>query len=154
MIRAQAWLPLCVCTAFGTMIGVSAYTFRYAEGLSYLSDDPAACVNCHIMRDQYESWLRSSHRIAATCNDCHVPHTFPGKYLSKMQNGWNHSKAFTLQNFEEPIRIHAGNLEVLQQNCIACHEVAVSAITAHAGFAAGRARCTDCHRGVGHMSTY
>ena len=42
-------------------LGVSAYTFTYAEGFSYLSDDPKACINCHIMNDQYHSWSSSSH---------------------------------------------------------------------------------------------
>ena len=28
----------------GLFIGIGAYTFRYAEGLSYFSTDPAACA--------------------------------------------------------------------------------------------------------------
>ena len=33
----------------GVGAGVGGYTFRYAEGLSYLSTDPKACANCHII---------------------------------------------------------------------------------------------------------
>jgi hypothetical protein len=36
--------------AFGIFVGIGGYTFRYAEGLSYFSTDPAACANCHIMQ--------------------------------------------------------------------------------------------------------
>ena len=42
--------------ALGLVAGLGAFTFRYAEGLSYFSADPRACVNCHIMWDQYASW--------------------------------------------------------------------------------------------------
>jgi hypothetical protein len=29
----------------------STYTFVYAKGYSYLTNDPGACANCHIMAD-------------------------------------------------------------------------------------------------------
>lgn len=148
------WLPWGCAAAAGVLFGVGLYTFRYAEGLSYLSNDPRACMNCHVMREHFDSWLTASHRAAATCNDCHVPHAFPAKYLAKMRNGWNHSKAFTLQNFPEPIRIRPHNLAALQRNCIACHETAVSEIAEHREAAGGTARCTECHRSVGHMSNF
>ena len=41
---------------------------------SYLSTDPAACANCHIMGEHFAAWQRSSHRAAAGCDDCHMPH--------------------------------------------------------------------------------
>jgi cytochrome c nitrite reductase small subunit len=136
----------------GVLVGIGAYTFRYAEGLSYLSNDPKACMNCHVMSEHYNSWVKSSHRKAATCNDCHVPHDFPMKYIVKAKNGWNHSKAFTLQNFPEPIRITHSNLLDLQNNCIECHKTIVGDIAGHENVARGDARCTECHRSVGHMS--
>ncbi len=68
--------PLLLLAALvGVLCGVGAYTFYYAKGASYLSNDPQACVNCHIMREQFDSWQKSSHHAAATCNDCHVPHS-------------------------------------------------------------------------------
>src|SRR3989338_313547 len=107
--------------AIGIVAGLGGYTFYYAKGGSYLSNDPRACINCHVMQDHFDSWVKASHHAAATCNDCHVPHTFPEKYLAKMRNGWNHSKAFTLQNWPEPIRITPKNLSDLQHNCFHCH---------------------------------
>ena len=59
--------------AIGIAAGVGAYTFAYAKGWSYLTDNAAACANCHVMQEQYDGWLKSSHRSAAVCNDC--PHT-------------------------------------------------------------------------------
>ena len=34
-----------------------AFTFVYAKGLSYLTPDPRACLNCHVMYSQYDGWL-------------------------------------------------------------------------------------------------
>ncbi len=144
------WMAATVA-GFGALAGVGGYTFQYAEGLSYLSNDPRACVNCHIMNDQYDSWLKGSHRTAATCADCHLPHGFFEKYAAKARNGWNHSKAFTLQNFPEPIRITPFNRASLQHNCIECHRGMTGAIAGHADVGSGEARCTECHRSAGHM---
>jgi nitrate/TMAO reductase-like tetraheme cytochrome c subunit len=66
--------------ALGLAIGLGGYTFIYSKGYSYLTNNPAACANCHVMRAQYDAWLKSSHRSAATCNDCHTPHNIFGKY--------------------------------------------------------------------------
>lgn len=50
-VRLPAALMLVV--AIGLALGVGAYTFVYARGASYLTNDPSACVNCHVMREQY-----------------------------------------------------------------------------------------------------
>ena len=57
----------------GLAAGVGVYTFAYARGASYMTDDPRACANCHVMEEQYAGWSRSSHRSVAVCNDCHTP---------------------------------------------------------------------------------
>ena len=129
------------------LIGIGLVTFRYADGLSYLSTDPAACANCHIMWPQYDSWAKSSHKTVAGCVDCHLPHDFVGKYLAKAENGWNHSRAFTLQDFHEPILINEKNAAILQANCLACHDDLVHAQIGPAGEAP---RCVHCHSTVGH----
>jgi cytochrome c nitrite reductase small subunit len=145
-------MPWVVAALIGIPIGAGLYTFQYAEGLAYLSNNPAACMNCHVMREHYDSWVKASHHAAATCNDCHVPHAFPAKYIAKAENGWNHSKKFTLQNWAEPIRIRRANLSRLQHNCIGCHAVMTSEIVGHRDVQLGQARCTECHRSVGHMA--
>src|SRR4051812_33392205 len=106
----------------GVLVGAGGHTFVTAHGLSYMSNDPAACVNCHVMRDHFDGWQHSSHERVAVCNDCHVPHDFIGKYMAKAEHGWRHSKAFTLQNFHEPIRITEDDLKIVQANCLRCHE--------------------------------
>lgn len=147
MMRAWFLLKLAVFAALAIALGIGIFTFLYARGGSYFSDDPRACVNCHIMNDVYISWSRSSHQAVATCNACHVSHDPLGKWISKAHNGFQHSVAFTLQNFPEPIRITAFNRQILQANCIDCHKVLVSEIVHQGNF---ERYCFECHRGVGH----
>jgi cytochrome c nitrite reductase small subunit len=150
MLRLLNWYMVLVAVLVGVLAGVGLFTFGYAEGLSYFSTDPAACVNCHIMRDEYDSWQKASHHNAAKCIDCHLPHSLIPKYLAKAENGWNHSKAFTLQNFHEPIMIKPHNAAILQENCLACHEAMVHQLVAGVTTDKDAVSCVHCHRGVGH----
>lgn len=145
----RSFWALCIMISAG--LGIGLYTFYYAEGLSYMSDDPEVCINCHIMQPQYDSWLKSSHHTVAGCVDCHLPHDFVGKYLAKGANGWSHSVAFTLQNFHEPIQITPKNAAILQETCINCHDALVHDLAAGAVAANPQAvQCVHCHSGVGH----
>jgi cytochrome c nitrite reductase small subunit len=135
----------------GFAIGLSVFTFGYAKGASYLSDDPAACANCHIMRQQFDGWLRGSHRSAATCNDCHTPHGPVAKYLTKASNGFWHSFAFTTGRFPEPIHIKPRNHEITERACRGCHQEIVSAIES-APHRDQRISCVRCHSEAGHPS--
>ena len=148
--KTRLFLGLALASTLGLFAGVSSYTFYYAQGLSYLSNDPRACMNCHIMREQFDGWQKSPHHAVATCNDCHTPHDFLGKYLTKAENGYHHSKGFTLQDFHEPIMIKPRNSAVLQANCVACHREIVSEINTHAGRPREMLDCVHCHRDVGH----
>ena len=140
-----------IAVAFGLVGGIGAYTFLYAEGASYLSNDASTCANCHVMQDHYDAWLKSSHRAVAACNDCHAPHdTALGKLWTKASNGFNHSVAFTTGRFHEPIRITIRNRAVTEQACRYCHADVVQAIDAAPG-SAGALDCIRCHGGVGHL---
>ena len=77
------WAMLAAALMAGVALGLGLFTFGYAEGLSYFSSDPQACINCHAMQDQWDGWNHSSHRNVATCNDCHTPHRFPDKWIVK-----------------------------------------------------------------------
>jgi cytochrome c nitrite reductase small subunit len=134
----------------GVLLGLAAETFDYAEGTSYLSNDPKACVNCHIMRDQFDGWQKGPHHATAVCNDCHVPHDLVGKYLVKVEHGYRHSKGFTFQDFHEPIRMTESSRRVVEFNCVRCHQEMVSHIAPGGG---GDPGCVRCHTGVGHGPT-
>ncbi|MBI2516233.1 MAG: cytochrome c nitrite reductase small subunit [Opitutae bacterium] len=149
-LRKHPVLLLAIIALFGVVAGFCTYTFTYARGFSYFSNDPRACMNCHIMRDQFDGWQKSPHHAVASCNDCHTPHGFINKYLSKAENGFWHSKGFTLQDFHEPIMIRPKNVAVLQQNCVACHAQIVDGINTHPGDPRKMLDCLHCHREVGH----
>jgi cytochrome c nitrite reductase small subunit len=139
------WLTAGVLFVTAVLVGLGGFTFGYAKGFSYLSPDPRACANCHIMQAQFDSWQKSSHHAVAVCVDCHLPHSFVGKYVAKTVNGWNHSVAFTLQSFPEPIRITPTNAAILQAACVNCHESVASAM-----LHGGETTCVRCHVAVGH----
>lgn len=134
----------------GLAAGVGGYTFVYARGASYLTNDPAACANCHIMRDHYSAWTRSSHRAVAACNDCHTPAGLVPKYLTKASNGFWHSFAFTTGRFPEPLRIRARNRAVTEGACRTCHRAIVEAIDLRHRPGA-ELSCIRCHDTVGHL---
>jgi cytochrome c nitrite reductase small subunit len=134
----------------GLLLGVGLFTFGYAKGLSYLSTDPRACVNCHVMNEQYEAWLKSGHRHVANCVDCHLPHEGLAKYLAKADHGFRHSAAFTLQNFKEPIEITPKDLAMVQVNCLRCHGAFLHAVSESPR--RQELDCMHCHAGAGHKA--
>jgi cytochrome c nitrite reductase small subunit len=134
----------------GALVGLGGFTFDYGEGLSYFSTDPRACKNCHVMNDQYASWVHAPHHAVATCVECHLPHEFARKYLAKADNGYRHSRGFTFMDFHDPIMITPGNAASLQENCLRCHGDFVHDIVRGSTTSADAVRCVHCHRGVGH----
>ena len=152
--RAITGLGILLSILLGVLLGTGAFTFNYAEGLSYFSTDPTACINCHVMDQHYDSWLKSSHGAVATCVDCHLPQDFPHNLISKADNGWNHSWQFTMQTFHEPIQIKPRNARILQNNCIRCHSDMVSPLLVHHEPISrdDTISCVQCHAGVGHTT--
>lgn len=146
-------MKLILAILLGALAGMGGYTLWSAQAFSYVSDDPQVCANCHIMNEQYDGWQKASHHAVASCNDCHTPHALIPKYLSKAQNGFWHSKGFTLQDFHEPIRIRPHNKQVLNNNCMGCHRELVSEVIVTHGRDESRLDCIRCHANVGHGAT-
>ena len=154
-----------VAMIVGILTAVGGYTFIYARGYSYMTNDPQACANCHVMEDHFRAWTKSSHRSVATCNDCHTPPELVPKYITKAINGWNHSVAFTTGRFHEPLRITPRNSDVTERACRKCHQAIVDAIetppTSMLPSPGGkmssrpgqpeRLSCIRCHSTVGHL---
>jgi cytochrome c nitrite reductase small subunit len=136
--------------SIGLTAGLGAFTFLYARGAAYLTNDPKACANCHVMETQYAGWVKSSHRSVATCNDCHAPHNIVGKIATKMENGFRHSVAFTTGVFHEPIQITKKDRSITEGACRHCHHDMVEAMdrSKEGGI---EISCTRCHRSVGHL---
>ncbi len=149
--RKTRLLAIAAGVVIGVVIGGGLFTFVYAKGGSYMTNDPRACANCHIMQDHYDAWIKSSHRSVATCNDCHTPPGLVPKYYTKAENGFFHSLHFTTGHFPDPLQIKPRNFEVAEKACRKCHTPIVEAIEGHGGHASDdKTSCIRCHRDVGH----
>ena len=135
----------------GATAGLGGYTFAYAKGWSYITNDAAACANCHVMNEQHDGWMKSSHRAGAVCNDCHVPQDLIGKYYTKARNGFWHSYYFTTGSFVEPIRATPVSRRIAEANCRRCHEPIVAAMGTPAHGGERDVSCVRCHGSVGHL---
>lgn len=142
-------VALSAAAAVGVLFGLSLFTFAYGEGTSYLSDAPEACANCHVMQAHYDAWLQSSHARVAVCNDCHVPDGFVGKWVSKGDNGFFHTVAFTTGVYPEVIQIKPRNRRITQGACLGCHGGFVHGVDG-AGQSDDALLCVRCHTSVGH----
>ena len=149
-MRRSAAAAILVLGLAGAALGLGGYTFGYARGYSYLTNDPGACANCHIMNEQLDGWVKSSHRSVAVCNDCHTPHGIVGKYATKARNGFWHSFYFTTGTFHEPIRATATTRRIAEANCRRCHEALAQALLSGTGSGEDFS-CLRCHHSVGHL---
>jgi cytochrome c nitrite reductase small subunit len=143
-------LMLLVAGVIGLAGGIGLFAFHYGEGTAYLSDDPEACVNCHVMQDHFDSWINNSHQPVTVCNSCHLPDGPISKWVSKADNGFFHSVAFTLRNHPDPIRIKPRNARIVQNNCVGCHADFVHEMLPDRR--EGSVGCVHCHREVGHAA--
>lgn len=152
MLKSRIAQGLLLGVTLGLAVGVGMYTFVYARGYSYMTDNPEACANCHIMQDQYSAWLKSSHRAVAVCNDCHTPPAFVAKYATKARNGFWHSYYFTTGWYEDNIHITPTGRAVTEKACRKCHQEIVEAIEgSHSSAPDSQTSCLKCHDSVGHM---
>lgn len=155
LLPPSGW-KLPVVIILGIFLGLVATAFHISNASSYLSDNPRACINCHLMYPQYATWQHSSHREHATCNDCHVPHdNFIRKYYFKASDGRRHATVFTLRMEPQVIRINEAGKQVVQENCIRCHINQINSVTAMQvtgkNYKEGKGHlCWDCHREVPH----
>ena len=123
-----------------------------------IGDDPAACINCHIMSPYYATWSHSSHGRDVTCNDCHVPNdNIAAHYAFKGIDGMKHGAYFITHSEHQAIQAESMSDEVIMDNCIRCHKQLnqefvktgrIDYMEAKRG--EGKA-CWDCHRNVPHM---
>lgn len=153
------------CIAIGSVItafGVFGYVVNASNMVSYLSEDPKVCINCHVMNTQYATWQHSSHRERATCVQCHLPQASTvDKMIAKARDGFNHSVAMTFRTYEHnTIRISEDASRRIQGSCISCHKELVSQmIESNKSYQTDpdgplvERRCWDCHRLTSHGST-
>jgi cytochrome c nitrite reductase small subunit len=82
-----------------------------------------------------------------------MPPQFLNKYWTKAENGYWHSKGFTLQDFHEPIQIRPRNARIVRNNCLRCHGDLLSDVAHLSDPEPERVDCVRCHSQVGHGPT-
>ncbi len=149
------WKPA-VVILLGVFTGIALLVFHASEAQSYISDKPETCINCHVMYPQYASWAKSSHRETATCAECHVPQdNVLSMYYVKATDGLRHAYVFTARAEPQTIEIKQRGINVVQDNCIRCHQDLVEMtriveVTGRNHLEGEGHRCWDCHRDVPH----
>ncbi len=142
----------------GIIVGLFALFMYLLRMHTYIvGDDPAACVNCHIMTPYYATWSRSSHGRDATCNDCHVPNNnILAHYGFKGLDGMKHVAYFVTNSEKQAIMAEFASDEVIMDNCIRCHKqlnqefVKTGRIDYMMAKRGEGMACWDCHRDVPH----
>ncbi|WP_125720381.1 cytochrome c nitrite reductase small subunit [Flavobacterium ustbae] len=155
LLPPRKWIPFTIIAA-GIGTGLFVYLLYVSNAVSYLSDDPKTCVNCHVMTSFYATWQHSSHARVANCNDCHVPHNNPfNKYFFKAKDGIYHATVFTWRTEPQVIQIKEAGTDVVQKNCQRCHgdlnaNISTTGVTLESKKHGEGKLCWDCHREVPH----
>ncbi|OGQ96973.1 MAG: cytochrome c nitrite reductase small subunit [Deltaproteobacteria bacterium RIFOXYD12_FULL_57_12] len=108
------------------------------------SESPVFCAGCHVMEAEYEAWDHAGAHRRIKCVDCHLPNE--GRvlhYTWKSIDGMKDVLVFYSGKVPERIAITNHGKEVVQGNCIRCHETTVGHIDQER-------LCWDCHRRIAH----
>lgn len=116
---------------------------KSAEG----PDKSGYCIGCHVMEAEYEAWMHSGAHRRKDCVDCHLPNENKFiHYLWKSIDGLKDLIVFHSGQVPEQIKISSHGREVLQNNCIRCHETTVMVIDTDR-------QCWNCHKRISHIHT-
>lgn len=108
------------------------------------SESPLFCAGCHVMEENFESWAHAGAHRRIRCTDCHLPNeNLPVHYLWKSIDGMKDVIFFYSGNVPELIKLTNHGAEVMQKNCIKCHETTVELIDQNR-------KCWECHRRLMH----
>jgi cytochrome c nitrite reductase small subunit len=140
-------LPILIAlAAFVIAMGVFVVT---TDAVAYAGTHAETCNNCHVMHPMYENYYHAAHQRTAECADCHLPHeNVIAYYFEKGRQGMHDVYVFSTGTTPELIRANEHSQEIIQHNCIRCHEKTVESIVM--GPQAFDRNCWDCHRDVAH----
>jgi len=111
------------------------------------SETPEFCASCHVMEAEYDAWFHEGAHRRIKCVDCHLPHqNVAAHYVWKSIDGMKDVAVFYSDSVPEPIKISQHGRDVVQANCIRCHESLVERID-------NQRQCWSCHRRLIHMKS-
>ena len=139
--------PLFIAIA-AAVIALGTFVF-VTDAPAYAGTNSETCANCHVMDSMYENYYHSAHREWAECSSCHLPHdNLVNYYFEKGRQGMHDVYVFSTGQTPEVIRANEHSKEIIQENCIHCHEDAVETIMM--GTQPFDRYCWDCHRNIAH----
>ncbi len=126
-------------------LAAAAYMMVGPPGLLAKSESAMFCAECH--SDEYAAWSHAGAHRRLKCVDCHLPNgNHLEHYFWKSIDGIKDVTFFNLGFMSDRIETTGHGREVLQANCIRCHEARVDAMD--------RTRpCWGCHRRLRHYTT-
>ncbi len=129
---------------------VALGTFAFvSEAFTYMGSDAETCANCHVMDEAYENWYHAPHEKWTECVDCHLPHdNVVSYYIEKGRTGMHDVYVFSTGQTPDVIRAKPETKEIIQANCVRCHEETVETVVM--GAQANERNCWECHRSVAH----
>lgn len=128
----------------GVGIVASLFLFFGPPNLLARSESPVFCSGCHVMESEFDAWSHAGAHRRKNCTDCHLPHQNMGvHYVWKTIDGLKDVVVFYSGRVPEHIKLTTHGAEVLQRNCIRCHETTVELINHDR-------QCWECHRRIAH----
>jgi len=111
------------------------------------SESPAFCASCHVMEEEHAAWSHAGAHRRLRCVDCHLPEGNPiVHYTWKGIDGMKDVISFNTGMVPDRIVLSEHGTEVVQKNCIRCHQQTVSHMDT-------TRRCWFCHRQLSHRLT-
>lgn len=137
---------LLLFTLIGVFVGI--VLLAGTEGAIKATDTPEFCASCHVYEHVITNFESSNH-ASLKCNDCHAPTDSKiAKYMFKSVNAVTHGYKTTIGASNIPTIIEASekSKEIIEKNCISCHEPGLENISHGA-----KDTCIGCHRQVPHQ---
>jgi cytochrome c nitrite reductase small subunit len=131
----------------GVAIFSALFLMLGPPGLLAKSEAPDFCAGCHVMEAEYDAWSHAGAHRRNLCVDCHLPNrNMAVHYIWKSIDGMKDTLAFYSGRVPERIMISDHGREVVQDNCIRCHESTVAHIDQ-------TRPCWQCHRRIAHRGS-
>ena len=111
------------------------------------SESSEFCASCHVMEDQYSSFMHSGAHRRFRCVDCHLPGDNAAMhYIWKSIDGMKDVIFFYSGHVPERITLSDHGSKVVKANCIRCHSTLVSQMDTSRD-------CWKCHSRITHTGT-
>jgi cytochrome c nitrite reductase small subunit len=136
------WRLILIITLIAAAAG--AFLMLGPPALMAKSETPEFCSSCHVMQAQFDSWFHEGAHRSIRCIDCHLPHqNIMAHYVWKSIDGMKDVVVFHSGMTPETLNLSDRGQNVLQANCVRCHETTVWRITRDRN-------CWECHRRLSH----